>query len=120
MCPLPACRISLSWDCWQGAGKSTTLRMLTGDETPSAGTAELAGLDILKRQEEVRQMLGECSFTRCFELLRIAGSCPQFDCLIETLTGRETLEMYARIKVRNQSAAMTLNSDALLLRTGDG
>ena len=29
-----------------GAGKTTTFKMLTGDITPSAGTAKLAGFDI--------------------------------------------------------------------------
>ncbi len=30
--------------------------------------------------------------------MRYFGWCPQFDALVETLTGREQLELYARIK----------------------
>jgi ATP-binding cassette subfamily A (ABC1) protein 3 len=67
-----------------GAGKTTTLRMLSGDEIPTKGTAYLNGLDIMTQQQEVR---------------RIMGYCPQFDALVETLTAREHLTLFARIKV---------------------
>ncbi|NMO50705.1 ATP-binding cassette domain-containing protein [Actinoplanes sp. TBRC 11911] len=41
-----------------GAGKSTTLRMLTTLIPPTAGTATVAGLDVVKKQREVRQRIG--------------------------------------------------------------
>jgi len=66
-----------------GAGKTTTLQMLSGDVLPSAGNARLAGYDILTQQAQVRRLLGYC---------------PQFDALLELLTVREHLELYARIK----------------------
>ncbi len=66
-----------------GAGKTTTIKMLTGDESPSKGTARLGGKDIIEEPYEVRQLIGYC---------------PQFDALIALMTGREHLEMYARIK----------------------
>jgi ATP-binding cassette subfamily A (ABC1) protein 3 len=66
-----------------GAGKTTTLRMLTGDELPTSGTSYLAGLDIMTQQDLVR---------------RVIGYCPQFDALIDTLTAREHLTLFARIK----------------------
>jgi len=66
-----------------GAGKTTTLKMLTGDVLPTSGTANLAGFDILTQQLEVRSKL---------------GFCPQFDALIDTLTAREHLTLFARIK----------------------
>eukprot|EP00466_Bigelowiella_natans_P003580 jgi/Bigna1/73288/fgenesh1_pg.23_\ len=66
-----------------GAGKSTTLKMLTGDVLPTLGTANLAGKDILSEQEEVRSLIGYC---------------PQFDALLPNLTARETLRMFATIK----------------------
>ena len=50
---------------------------------PTAGTATLGGFDILTHQPEVRRLLGYC---------------PQFDALLELLTTREHLELYARIK----------------------
>ena len=66
-----------------GAGKSTTLKMLSGDELPDGGSAYLAGYDIVKEQASVRRLLGYC---------------PQFDALLDLLTTREHLELYARIK----------------------
>lgn len=64
-------------------GKTTTLKMLTGDILPTSGTGTLNGLDILTHQDEVRRLLGYC---------------PQFDSLIDTLSAREHLYLFARIK----------------------
>jgi ABC-2 type transport system ATP-binding protein len=44
-----------------GAGKTTTIRMLTGLLTPTAGTAEVVGLDVVSRSREVRQVIGYMS-----------------------------------------------------------
>lgn len=41
-----------------GAGKSTTIRMLTTLLTPTSGTAEVAGYDIIKNPEKVREKIG--------------------------------------------------------------
>ena len=41
-----------------GAGKTTTIKMLTCLALPSAGTATVAGNDILKNPNEVRQKIG--------------------------------------------------------------
>lgn len=66
-----------------GAGKSSTLKMLTGDILPTAGTAELAGYDVLEDQMSLRKLVGYC---------------PQFDALLPKMTARETLTMFARFK----------------------
>jgi ABC-type uncharacterized transport system ATPase subunit len=66
-----------------GAGKTTTLKILSMDHAPTTGTATLNGFDLLTQQTQVRRGLGYC---------------PQFDALLPTLTGRETLYLYARIK----------------------
>jgi len=57
--------------------------MLTGDEIPTAGSAQLCGLDIATQPEEVRSVMGYC---------------PQFDALHAQLTARETLTFYGRIR----------------------
>ena len=44
-----------------GAGKSTTIRMLTGILLPSAGSATVAGHDILREREKVRRTIGYMS-----------------------------------------------------------
>jgi ABC-2 type transport system ATP-binding protein len=41
-----------------GAGKTTTLRMLTTLLPPSGGTATVAGFDVLKQQDKVRDRIG--------------------------------------------------------------
>ncbi|HYF73249.1 MAG TPA: ATP-binding cassette domain-containing protein [Nocardioides sp.] len=41
-----------------GAGKSTTLRMLTTLIPPTAGTAEVAGYDVVARRRDVRRSIG--------------------------------------------------------------
>lgn len=66
-----------------GAGKTTTFSMLTGDLSITEGTAFLDGYDIRTNLREVQQRIGYC---------------PQFDALIERLTGREMLTMYAHLR----------------------
>ena len=44
-----------------GSGKSTIIRMLCGLLTPTAGSARVAGLDIQKETEEIRQTIGYMS-----------------------------------------------------------
>uniref|UniRef100_A0A1D1XQT2 ABC transporter A family member 1 n=1 Tax=Anthurium amnicola TaxID=1678845 RepID=A0A1D1XQT2_9ARAE len=66
-----------------GAGKTTTLSMLSGEENPTDGTAFIFGKDIRLHPKAARQHVGYC---------------PQFDALLEFLTVREHLELYARIK----------------------
>lgn len=44
-----------------GAGKSTTIRMLCGLLTPTAGRAQVAGFDVGREPEQVRQNIGYMS-----------------------------------------------------------
>ncbi|MFO7570235.1 MAG: ABC transporter ATP-binding protein, partial [Smithellaceae bacterium] len=44
-----------------GSGKSTTIRMLCGILKPTAGTAHVAGYDIVSRPEEVKHAIGYMS-----------------------------------------------------------
>jgi ABC-2 type transport system ATP-binding protein len=46
-----------------GAGKTTTLRMLTTLLTPDAGTARVAGYDVVAQSEDVRRSIGYVSQT---------------------------------------------------------
>ncbi|XP_038685237.1 ABC transporter A family member 1 isoform X1 [Tripterygium wilfordii] len=66
-----------------GAGKTTTLSMLSGEESPSDGNAFIFGKDIRSNPRAVRRHIGYC---------------PQFDALLEFLTVKEHLELYARVK----------------------
>ncbi|EDV28384.1 uncharacterized protein TRIADDRAFT_49936 [Trichoplax adhaerens] len=66
-----------------GAGKTTTFKMLTGDESITSGTAVMSGFNIKTQLRQARQQMGYC---------------PQFDALIELMTGRELLSMFARLR----------------------
>ncbi|CAM9002500.1 unnamed protein product [Rhodiola kirilowii] len=66
-----------------GAGKTTTLSMLSGEEFPSEGTATIFGKDIRSHPKAARKHIGYC---------------PQFDALLDYLTVKEHLQLYARIK----------------------
>merc|ERR1711871_568275 len=66
-----------------GAGKSTTLSILSGAIPPSAGEAFVGGLSLSTNVHSCRGKI---------------GFCPQFDALFELLTGREHHILYARIK----------------------
>ncbi|CAF0870807.1 unnamed protein product [Adineta steineri] len=66
-----------------GAGKTTTFKMITGDETIDAGTIILDSLSLSKDMRRAQQRMGYC---------------PQFDALIDLLTGEETLYMFARLR----------------------
>jgi ABC-2 type transport system ATP-binding protein len=41
-----------------GAGKTTTIRMLTGQIEPDGGTARVAGCDVVKEHEQLKQRIG--------------------------------------------------------------
>jgi len=66
-----------------GAGKSTSINMMVGFLTPSGGTAFIEGLDILNQMNEIYPMMGVC---------------PQHDLLWDTMTAREHLLFYGRLK----------------------
>ena len=66
-----------------GAGKSTTLKVLCGDHPPTAGSVTVCGHDVSANLRRVQ---------------RVLGYCPQFDPLLELMTGRETTRMYAALK----------------------
>lgn len=66
-----------------GAGKTTTFKMLTGDESLSGGSAFIDSFDVASQIKQVQQRVGYC---------------PQFDALIDQMTVKETLEMYARLR----------------------
>ncbi|XP_033746545.1 ATP-binding cassette sub-family A member 3-like [Pecten maximus] len=66
-----------------GAGKTTTFKMITGDAFVNSGNAYLNSFDVKRHLKQVQQNLGYC---------------PQFDALINQMTGRETLTMYARLR----------------------
>jgi len=68
-----------------GSGKSTALGLLTGEIQPTTGAVYVVGHDVNspKGIAAARKRL---------------GICPQTDPLLERMTGRETLRMFARLR----------------------
>uniref|UniRef100_A0A182UD52 ABC transporter domain-containing protein n=1 Tax=Anopheles melas TaxID=34690 RepID=A0A182UD52_9DIPT len=66
-----------------GAGKTSTFKMLTGDENISAGEAWVKGISLKSNLNQVHKVIGYC---------------PQFDALLEDLTGRETMKIFALLR----------------------
>ncbi|ESQ31764.1 hypothetical protein EUTSA_v10003645mg [Eutrema salsugineum] len=66
-----------------GAGKTSFINMMTGLLKPTSGTALVQGFDVCKDMNKVYTSMGVC---------------PQHDLLWETLTGREHLLFYGRLK----------------------
>ncbi|CAL1281889.1 unnamed protein product [Larinioides sclopetarius] len=66
-----------------GAGKTTTFRMLTGDCLPTEGNAFIQNSSLRTDLKKFQSYLGYC---------------PQFDALIDRLTGREMLMLFGRLR----------------------
>lgn len=73
-----------------GAGKTTTVRVLTTLLTPDSGHASVAGIDVVKNPEKVREVIG------------LSG---QYAAVDETLTGWDNLVMFGRLYHLSASAA---------------
>lgn len=66
-----------------GAGKTTTFKMMCGQIPPSAGLIYVKGHNVKYELDEVRKLIGYC---------------PQYNALLDLLTVREHLELYAQLK----------------------
>jgi len=65
-----------------GAGKSTTIKMLTGMLTPTSGTAEVAGFDVVRNALEAKREIGYV---------------PETGAVFDALTAMEYLELVAAL-----------------------
>ena len=73
-----------------GAGKTTLFRLLLGQIKPSAGTLRVFGHDVVREPHAVQSSIG------------LAG---QFAAVEPTMTGRENLEMVARLFGQDRASA---------------
>nr|XP_018684862.1 PREDICTED: ABC transporter A family member 7-like [Musa acuminata subsp. malaccensis] len=81
-----------------GAGKTTFINMMIGLITPTSGTAYVQGVDIRTNMDEIYTSMGVC---------------PQHDLLWETLTGREHLLFYGRLKNLKGAALLQAVDESL-------
>jgi ATP-binding cassette subfamily A (ABC1) protein 3 len=82
-----------------GAGKTTTFKVLTGDEISTLGKVMINGKNVATEMNQVRHLIGYC---------------PQFDSLLDLLSSREHLELYAAIKGIPQEAREPLINQLLV------
>uniref|UniRef100_A0A1I8Q220 ABC transporter domain-containing protein n=1 Tax=Stomoxys calcitrans TaxID=35570 RepID=A0A1I8Q220_STOCA len=66
-----------------GAGKTTTFKMMTGDERITSGNAYVKGMNLAADVNSVYKEIGYC---------------PQFDALLDDLTGRETMRIFCLLR----------------------
>ena len=83
-----------------GAGKTTTIKMLITLLNPTNGSAEIAGFDIIKKRDEVRQNIG------------VVFQEPALD---TELTGKENLDFHARMYALSKEKRKTRINDVLKL-----
>jgi ABC-2 type transport system ATP-binding protein len=65
-----------------GAGKTTTISILCGLLEPTAGSAQIAGLEVSKEMSKIKARIGVC---------------PQEAAVFKFLTGRENVELFGNL-----------------------
>ena len=81
-----------------GAGKTTFLRQLTTELKPTSGAIEIFGVDAIRKANEAKLLMGVT---------------PQEAGVFETLTVREHLELFGKLKGLDKHAARTETSELL-------
>ena len=81
-----------------GAGKTTTVRILATLLKPDSGNASVAGIDVIKNPDKVRELIG------------LSG---QYAAVDETLTGWDNLVMFGRLYHLGKTASIKRAEDLL-------
>ena len=71
---------------------------MTGDLAPSSGTAFVKNYDVVRQKSAVRDNLGYC---------------PQFEGLLDQLTGQQHLALFARLRGHSGAKLTAMVDDAL-------
>merc|ERR1719376_1312379 len=83
-----------------GAGKTTTFKMLTGDETPTAGDARIGSNTLCNNRHKFVQEIGYC---------------PQFDAILDELTGEEMLHLMGSLRGIDRKSRKVMVEDLVEL-----
>ena len=81
-----------------GAGKTTTVRILATLLTPDSGSATVAGIDVIKHPDKVREVIG------------LSG---QYAAVDETLTGWDNLVMFGQLYHLGRTSAVARATELL-------
>jgi ABC-type multidrug transport system ATPase subunit len=76
-----------------GAGKSTTIKMLTGMIKPSSGNAYVLGKSVIDDRKYTTKLI---------------GFCPQHSILYDCLTAKEHMTFYGHLKETNKSVGYNI------------
>lgn len=93
-----------------GAGKSTTIRTLLGLISPTGGSAQIFGMDVVKEKQPILQKIGylpsEAAFypgMRVKDVLKLSADLRKLDCSIEAKLLCERLQLDTARKVEELS-----------------
>ncbi len=93
-----------------GAGKSTTIRTLLGLISPTSGSAQILGMDIVRQKEDILSHIGympsEASFYRNMrvkDVIKFSADLRRLDCRIEADALCERLDLNTHKKIRELS-----------------
>jgi ABC-2 type transport system ATP-binding protein len=81
-----------------GAGKTTTISILVGLLEPSAGSAHIGGLDVLKDMSKIKERIGVC---------------PQEAAVFKFLSGRENIELFGSLHGMDKHLLRERSTDLL-------
>eukprot|EP00930_Biecheleria_cincta_P031237 TRINITY_DN21692_c0_g1_i1.p1 TRINITY_DN21692_c0_g1~~TRINITY_DN21692_c0_g1_i1.p1 ORF type:complete len:2300 (+),score=403.74 TRINITY_DN21692_c0_g1_i1:87-6986(+) len=84
-----------------GAGKTSAIKCFVGEQCCTAGSVHVGGFDMEQETSQARRRLGYC---------------PQFDALLERLTVKDHLELYASIRGLGKEAVESTLSDFKLVK----
>jgi len=85
-----------------GAGKTSTMSILCGEQLPTNGHGYVCGFDVVKDAVKARQVIGYC---------------PQFDATMDLLNAEEHLQLYAGLRGIEPSAVEDV-INSLIAKTG--
>ena len=86
-----------------GAGKTTTIRMLTGQITPSGGHARVAGCDVVRDHQQLKERIGVVSEEQNLYERLSARNNLRFNCWLYNLPESRVDEVLDLVRLRDRA-----------------